>query len=384
MQALYYTIAILSTTALLAAYVLYPLAMALLAKYRNRPWRVDEETLPAVTMVVAVYNEEKVLEEKLRNFRELDYPKDKLFLLFGSDGSNDSSHEILAREEDERVSWHAFERGGKLRTINRLMQFVHTPIVVYSDANTMYRKDSIRKLVRHFVDEEVGAVCGNLHLQTPTESVGGKGERTYWTYENYIKHWEAQYQTALGATGGIYAIRSSLFHEQPEHAQVADDLLLPLRITADNRRVLYESEAVATEATSPTMHDEFRRKVRIARTSFNCLPPLMRVFNRYPARVKWMIVFHKFLRWMAPFFFLLLALSIVLLAGENWIRLTLFYPLLAFLALGILGWIVDLAGKRMGPLSLPFYFLAINAAFLVAWLTLPFHRGQATWEPTKR
>ncbi len=381
---IWYLTAALAALALLATYALYPLAMAWLARRKGRPWKTDEHALPAVTMVVAVYNEEGVMAEKIANFRALDYPEDRLSLLVGSDGSSDGTHAVLERESDARVSWHGFDRGGKLRTINRLMQHVQTPIVVFCDANSMYAPDAIRKLVRHFADDAVGAVCGNLQLLSSNESVGGEGERTYWTYENYIKHWEAQYQTALGATGGIYAIRSALFQPQPEHTQVADDLLLPLRITAEGHRVVYESEAVATESTSPSMRAEFRRKVRVARTSFNCLPQLLPIFGRYPLRVRVMIFFHKFLRWLAPFFFLLVALSVIMLSGVDWVRWVLFWPMMAFFALGALGWLVEMTGRRMGVLSLPFYFLAINAAFLLAWITLPFHRAAPTWEPSER
>lgn len=377
---------IISLTALLATYAGYPLVMEWLGKHRMRPWRRDESLRPPVTMVVAVYNEERVLAGKIENFRQIEYPGGELTLLVGSDGSSDGTHAILAQaaESDQRIRWNEFPRGGKLRTINRLMEEVDTPYVVFCDANTMYQPDAVQKLMQHFADESVGAVCGNLVLRSSGDSVGGAGERTYWTYENVIKSAEGRYWTTLGATGGIYAIRRSAFERQPEDTQVADDLLLPLRITATGMRVVYESEAIAVESTSPSMREEFRRKVRVALTSFNCIPHLIRLWPRYPLRVQCMLFFHKFLRWLGPFFLLTAAVSIILLSDQSWSLYALLYPMLAFIALTLLGWLAESAGRRLGVFSLPYYFIAINAALLLAWITLPFRRPPPTWEPSVR
>ncbi len=379
-------ILIISLAALVATYALYPLVMEWLARHRGRPWRTDDALRPDVTMVVAVYNEEQVLPAKLANFRAMEYPGGRLRLLVGSDGSSDGTNVLLrdAADADERIDWRDFPRGGKLRTINRLLAEVETPFVVFSDANTMYAPDAVQRLMRHFADERVGAVCGNLLLRGGDASVGGAGERTYWSYENVIKKAEARYATALGATGGIYAIRRAAFEPQPEDTQVADDLLLPLRITAAGMRVVYESDAVAEESTSPSMREEFRRKVRVARTSFNSIPHIMRVWRRYPLRVQMMLLFHKFLRWIVPFMLLIAAGAIIALPADGALREPLLWAMAAFGALTILGWLAELAGRRLGVFSLPFYFTAINAALLVAWITLPFKRPPPTWEPSVR
>lgn len=375
---------IISLTALLATYAAYPAVMAWLAAVRGRPWRRNDETLPPVTMVVAAYNEAGVLEEKIANFLAIDYPPDRLFLAVGSDGSTDGTRELLARLADgRRIRAFDFDRGGKMKTVNRLVEMTDTPFLVFSDANTMYEPPAVRRLMQHFADETIGGVCGNLRLRAVNESVGGAGETTYWSFENQIKRWEGSVATTLGATGGIYAIRRENFHPQPEDTQVADDLLLPLRITADGRRVVYERDAVAYEESSSSMQEEFRRKVRVALTSFNCIPHIARVWPKYTAGVKLMLFFHKFLRWTGPFFLLAAAISIPLLEASP-AKDVLLVGLLVFIALTWAGWIAESVGKRLGVLSLPFYFTAINLALLIAWLQLPFKRPPPMWETTAR
>ena len=378
-------LALLSAALLAIAYVLYPLLIRLLARFQRKEWHIDNEAFPHVTMLVSMYNEEKVLPEKLENFFALDYPADRLHLLVASDGSTDATNSLLENAAgNARIAWRSLPRGGKMRAINTVMHDVKTPIVLFSDANTMYNPDAVKCIVRHFADRCIGGVCGNLQLVITKQSVGAEGERTYWAFENRLKAWEGAYSTTLGATGGIYAIRAELFEAHPEVAMVADDFLLPMRIAAKGYRIVYDSDAIAREQSSPNMRDEFRRKVRIARTSFNCLPMLRKLFTRLPFRVQFMFISHKLLRWLGPILLLILAIAALLLSPFALARLLLLYPMLLILFLAFVGWIAELLGKHLGMLSYPFYFLAINAALLVAWVTLPFIKQQAVWEPSKR
>lgn len=375
-----------SLLALAASYVFYPLVLRWAAKRYHRPWRIDETQLPSVTMVVAMYNEEEIIAEKVANFLAIDYPPEKLTLLIGSDGSRDRSEELLAAAHaaNARVQWRGYDRGGKMRTVNRLLSDVRSDVVVFSDANTMYRPDSIRAMVRHFADERVGGVSGNLQLIATRSNVGSEGESTYWSFENRMKEWEGGIRTTLGAPGGMYAIRAELFEAQPEHTTVADDFLLPMRIVARGHRVVFEKASIASETTSPGMKDEFLRKIRVARTSFACIPYILRLWRQYPASVRWMLVMHKFLRWIGPFLLLLLASSITVLSGHALVAMLLFYPMLVVVGLSALGWLLEALDSRAGVLGMPYYFLAVNAALLLGWVTLPLHRSRTTWEPSKR
>lgn len=371
----------LSLLALLTTYLLYPAAMGLLATVRTRPWRRDETLLPSVTMIVAAYNEEGVIEEKVRNFLAIDYPADRLFLAVGSDGSSDRTDEILRRLADgRRIRGFAFERGGKSKTINHTVAEADTPYLVFSDANTMYEPRAIRRLMRHFADPAIGGVCGNLRLHPVNESVGGAGESTYWSFENLIKRWEGAVVSTLGATGGIYAIRHELFEPQPESALIADDLLLPLRIVRRGYRFVYDAEALAFESTEVSMRREFRRKIRVGIGTLNSKQVLAPVLRGLPWSVRVMYFAHKRLRWGAPFFILSLLILVPLLSGIPWVYDFFLLPMLGILLLAAAGLIAEFFDRRLGLLSLPFYFLAINTALGISWFKLAQARRSATWE----
>jgi poly-beta-1,6-N-acetyl-D-glucosamine synthase len=371
--------------AILATYVLYPLLLALWARVFPRRWIRDEQALPPVTMVVAAYNEADVLEEKIRNFREMDYPPDRLTLLIGSDGSTDGTQELLDRLCDgERVRCFTFGRGGKMKTVNQLAVQVATPYIIFSDANTMYHPLAARKLLRHFADDSIGGVCGKLMLRPVNESSGGRGEYTYWSFENLIKQWEGDAATTLGATGGIYAIRTEHFEPQPEEGYVADDFLLPMRVLLRGKRFVFDGEAIATEDTMPNMRMEYRRKIRIAISTFNAMRALWPRLREFPISVRLMLLGHKVLRWLVPFFLAGIVLSALLLASEPWVWYGVLIPLLVFSALALLASVAESFGKRLGVLSLPLYFISINLALLVGWWKFLSGTKASTWERSPR
>ncbi len=371
----------LSLLALLTTYLLYPATMGLLAAVRARPWRRDETLLPSVTMIVAAYNEEGIIEEKVRNFLAIDYPADRLFLAVGSDGSSDRTDEILRGLADGgRIRAFAFGRGGKAKTINRTVAEVDTPYLVFSDANTMYEPGAIRRLMRHFADPAIGGVCGNLRLHPVNESVGGAGESTYWSFENLLKRWEAAVVTTLGAAGGIYAIRRELFEAQPESILIADDYLLPLRILRRGYRFVYDADALAFESTEVSMRREFRRKIRVGIGTLNTRDTLAPLLRDLPWSARVMHYAHKSLRWVAPFLILALLILVPLLSGIPWVRDFFLLPMLGFLLLAAAGLVAEFFDRRLGPLSLPFYFLAVNTALFISWFKLAQARRSTTWE----
>ena len=373
----------LAALSLLATYGLYPALMAVLSKLRSSPWKLDDAHYPEVTMVVAAYNEAAVIRQKVENFLAIDYPADKLSLIVGSDGSSDDTDSILAGYADgRRINAVALPRGGKPKAINRLMGMVRSPIVVFSDANTLFQRDSIRLLTRHFADAHVGGVCGNSILLPVGGSIAGESEHRYWVLENLLKQWEGSVATTLGATGGMYAIRRELYEAQPEEGQLAEDLLLPLRIVSKGYRFVYESAAMSTEETSPSLGDEFRRKVRVGLCSYMTFPHILRL--HLPARIQCMLFFHKYLRWLSPLLLLLLAIAGFGLRQVPLVRLFLLYPIIAFVLLAIPGFIADMAGRKLGVLSMPYYFIATNAALLYAWVKLPFYSGVSVWDHGRR
>jgi cellulose synthase/poly-beta-1,6-N-acetylglucosamine synthase-like glycosyltransferase len=369
---------------LLVEFVIYPPVMRFLARTRMIPWRFDDAYLPSVTMVVAAHNEEEVIEAKIRNFLAIDYPPDRLFLWIGSDGSTDGTNEILSRLADgTRIRYITTERLGKPQVINEVMRRVNSEATVYSDANTMYHPYSIRKMVRHFADASIGGVCGHLMMIPVEGSIAGESEIRYWSMENKLKNWEGRFQSTLGATGGIYAIRTRLFVDHPD-TLAADDLLLPMRIVAQGYRCVFEPEALAEEGSALDVRTEFQRKIRVANTSMRVVPFLRPVFHRFPPRVRWMFRFHKYLRWVSPVFLALLFLS----AAALWAIPLVFYgvilPLACLLVFVALGWVAERQSKGIGALAMPYYFFATNAAIFLAYFKVFSSNSRGTWDRLPR
>jgi biofilm PGA synthesis N-glycosyltransferase PgaC len=366
---------------ILYTYVLYPLLVVLWARLFPRRARRDETNLPAVSMVIAAYNEEDVIERKLANCLALDYPADRIEFLFGSDGSSDRTDEILGTCGDVRVRPFLYrEREGKLNVLNKTVPEAGGDVLVFSDANTMYQPDAVRKLVRHFADPTVGGVCGQLRLANPNDSIAGKGEGLYWRYENALKMAEGTIHTVIGANGAIYAIRRELFCPLPTRAVIMDDFLIPLRVVEQGQRVIYDPEAVATENTAPDMEGEFARKVRIAAANFNAIPHILGLLNPLKGFGALALWSHKVLRWLVPFLALGALVANLFILKSGWIfMVTLALQLLVY-AGAALGYVADRLFGRAG-IFMPFYYLVTMnlAMFLGFWRSIT-HTQKVAWE----
>lgn len=380
---------VISLAALVHTYLLYPLSLIIISTFKKKahPSTInDQETYePTITMVCAVYNEEKVIQKKVENFFSLDYPPEKAFLLIGSDGSTDRTHEILQQYVDEKkIILRVFERGGKSNAINRLYDEVHTDLIFFTDANTFYSPETIRKMVRHFSDPGVGGVCGNLRLIPTNKSIGAIGEERYWAFESWLKKMEGSIETTLGATGAVYAIRRELFQPQPVDVKIADDLLLPLRIAAGGCRIAFEEEALVFEETTTSIREEFVRKIRVAIGTFSTVPKIRLFSSRLSGFVRYALFSHKYLRWLVPFFLIGLLISniglVLLEHGIMWMM----YAQIVFYFIALIGLIAETMKIPLGIFSMPFYFVAINISLLIGWMKLPMKKSEVIWAPTKR
>ena len=366
---------------ILYTYLLYPFLVLVWARLFPRRTRSDETYLPFVSMVVAAYNEERVIEQKIENCLAIEYPADRIEFLFGSDGSSDRTNEILSACGDTRVRPFLYQgREGKPGVLNKTVPQARGDILVFSDANTMYQPDAVRKLMRHFVDPTAGGVCGQLRLVNPNDSVGGRGEGLYWRYENVLKMAEGTIYTVIGANGAIYAIRRSLFRPLPTRAVVVDDFLIPLRVLEQGQRVLYDPQAIATENTAPDMRGEFTRKVRIAAANFNAIPHILGLLNPVRGFVALALWSHKIVRWSVPFLAIGALATNLLVLKSGWTYVvTLGLQLLVYVA-AILGYLGDRLFGHPG-LFMPFYYLVTMnlAMFLGFWRCLA-RTQEIAWE----
>ena len=362
-------------------YVLYPLLILIWARFSPQRTRVDESCFPFVSMVVAAYNEEDVIGKKIENCPAIDYPAERIEFLFGSDGSSDRTNEILSACGDGRVRPFLYqERAGKLNVLNKTVPKTSGDVLVFSDANTMYRPDAINKLVRHFADATVGGVCGQLRLVNPNDSAGGAGEGLYWRYENVLKMAEGAIHTVIGANGAIYAIRRELFCPLPTESVIMDDFLIPLRVLEQGRRVIYDPEAVATENTSPDMQGEFTRKVRIAAANFNAIPHILGLLNPLRGFVALALWSHKIVRWFVPFLAIGALVTNFFILKSGWLYIvTLGLQLLIYVG-ALLGYLGDCLLCRPGLFMPIYYLVTMNLALLFGFWRSLTRTQRITWE----
>jgi cellulose synthase/poly-beta-1,6-N-acetylglucosamine synthase-like glycosyltransferase len=376
----------LSCFAVLYTYILYPVFLGLCHWVRGR--RVApgvgqdraDRTLPLVSVAIAAYNEEAVLGAKLENLRATRYPADRIEFLVGSDGSTDTTNDILRAAEGGGLRAEYFERNrGKAAVLNDLVARARGEIVVFSDANTVYTPTTIGALVDGFEDPEVGGVCGELVLEVDARGMSGQGESWYWKYETAIKRWESNCGTLIGATGGVYAIRRSLYEPLDTSVPLTDDLLIALQIVRQGYRVIYSPDALAMEGTPDSVAQEFRRKSRIGAQNFNTLRFIGGLLHPRYGFAAFAFWSHKIVRWAVPVLLLTLLLSSALLARGSAVHLVV---LLGGGVLGVLaagGWLLDRLGLRLGVFGLPLYFVAVNAALFVGFIRFVMGTQPTTW-----
>ncbi|MFL5350218.1 MAG: glycosyltransferase family 2 protein [Hyalangium sp.] len=335
---------------------------------------------PSVSLVVAAYNEASCIRQKLENSLALEYPVDRFEVLIGSDGSTDGTNEIVQACTDSRVRLSPAPRAGKTTVLNRCIPSAKGDIIVLSDANTMIEPDAIEALVRHFEDPEVGAVCGKLRLYNPTKQ--DYEESAYWSYESLIKFYEGKRGAVVGANGGLYAIRRTLFTQLPP-STIVDDFVIPLRILEQGYKVVYEAAAVAHEETTEDYGKEFGRRARIAAGNFQSLkmvPGLLLPTAGFASFAFWS---HKMLRWCAPALMALALLVNLFLLDSVFYRLTLFTQAM-FYALAYLGKAGVLKGTGRRIASMAYYFVTMNLAIVVGFWRFLRNAQKAAWDRTAR
>ncbi|HLK60186.1 MAG TPA: glycosyltransferase family 2 protein [Chthonomonadaceae bacterium] len=364
-------------------YVLFPILLAGIVSQLGRRSGAQEpeaETtapeLPRVAMVVAAYNEAKVIAAKLSNTWSIDYPAERFQIYIGSDGSSDGTNEILSQCDDKRLHASLFtERRGKISVLNDLMRKVDADIVVMSDANTMFAPDAVRKLVAHFRDPKIGCVSGELSLE---QEGGVSGEGLYWKYENWIKRNESRLGFLIGCNGGIFALRPKLYEPLPA-STIVEDFVLSMRILERGYKVIIEPAAHATEPACATAKAEMVRKIRIGAGNWQALGLNRAVLHPRFGLRSFAFWGHKVLRWMVPLFFLISLGACIALLGQTFYRVA--------LALMVAGALLAVCasypaiGSRLPRITRPIsYFYLMNYALLRGFFRFLFGTQRVTWD----
>lgn len=352
---------------------------------------LNPEHYPEVCLFVTAYNEMDYIEQKVENSFALNYPKEKIQYLWITDGSNDGSPEELKKYPELEVH-HLDERQGKMHAMNRGMQFVRTPIVIFSDSNTLLGENSVLAIVSEFANPNVGCIAGEKRIrENSKEEAAGAGESTYWKFESWIKKMDSELNSAVGAVGELFAIRRELF-EEVEEDTLLDDFIISLRIAMKGYKISYVPEAWAMETASANVAEEMKRKKRIAAGGIQTLLRLKSLLNPFRfGLLSFQYISHKVLRWsIAPLaLFLILPLNFALLLRNNISSEINFFSIFFFLQilmylLALLGRISEHQKTKLKIWFIPYYFASMNYASLAGWLRFLQGKQSVKWEKAKR
>lgn len=376
-------------------YVGYGILLFAIIKFRRffkigKKTEIDASYEPEVTLFIAAYNEKDYVEAKMKNTLSLDYPKDKLNVIWVTDGSDDGTPDLLQGYPNTTVH-HLDARNGKIGAMNRGMEFVKTPIVIFSDANTDLGKESIRRIVNLFSNPKVGCVSGEKRIISKESDVAsGAGEGLYWKYESTLKKWDAELYSVVGAAGELFAIRTPLYRHV-EKDTLLDDFIISLRVAQDGYTIQYDPEAYAIETASANVKEELKRKVRISAGGIQSIVRLSSLLNIFKyGTLSFQYISHRVLRWsLTPLCLVLLIPTLTILAINEGLfsfqlYSILFWLQLLFYAAALLGWFLENRETRVKILFIPYYFFIMNLSVILGFFRYMKKSQSVNWERAKR
>ena len=370
--------------ALAHTYLFYPLLLKLLAYFKKDVDTNNNPSLPSLSILIAAYNEEKVIEQKLKSILNSNYPKDKIEILVGSDSSTDKTNEIV--RSFSNVKLIEFEtRSGKIKIINQLKKLAAHDLLILTDANVLFDKDTLQQLCKYFNDPEIALVDSNIintHLQKGNVS---KAESTYIRGEAAVKYHEGKlFGLMMGPFGGCFAVRKEHFEPVPENFLV-DDFYINMKILQKGKKAISEPHALVYEDVPNDWKIEFKRKIRIAAGSYQNLKeffPLLFKFNL----LAFCFFSHKVLRWLGPFLMIGLYVSNIALLPQELNTYSTYIYLLAFIMQNslLLLFIISLIGVKNLITQIAFHFITTNVALLAGFIKFITGIKSSIWKPTER
>jgi cellulose synthase/poly-beta-1,6-N-acetylglucosamine synthase-like glycosyltransferase len=376
-------------------YIGYGILLFLIIKIRRlfnigKKQEIDQSYEPEVTLFIAAYNEKDYVEAKMKNTLELEYPKEKLNIIWVTDGSDDGTPDLL-RDYPNTTVHHLDERNGKIGAMNRGMNFVKTPIVIFSDANTNLGKESIRRIANLFGNPKVGCVSGEKRIvNNESDIASGAGEGLYWKYESALKRWDAELYSVVGAAGELFAIRTALYRHV-EKDTLLDDFIISLRVAQDGYTIQYDPEAYAIETASANVKEELKRKIRISAGGVQSILRLSSLLNVFKyGTLSFQYISHRVLRWSLTPLCLILLIPVLSILAANEVLMsfkfysTMFWLQFLFYALALLGWFLENRETRVKILFVPYYFFIMNLSVVLGFFRYMKKSQSVNWERAKR
>jgi cellulose synthase/poly-beta-1,6-N-acetylglucosamine synthase-like glycosyltransferase len=372
----------ISAGALAYTYVGYPLLLSIMSCFRPREV-LSASFEPFVSIIITAYNEERDLRSKLENTLALDYRHELLEIIVASDCSTDATDDIAREFADRGVRLvRQSQRLGKTAAQNMAIEHARGEIIVFSDATSLYQTDVLSVMMPNFSDSTVGCVAGRLIYVDPTDSRVGRGARSYWSYETFLKRHESRVCSLIGASGCLYAVRKSAY--VPLYHEACSDFIIATKMVEQGLRAVHEPAAVCTEETNRHTDKELKMRVRVIAQTLTDLWRHRAMMN--PLRSGFyavQLLSHKVMRYAVPIF-----LIAIIVASGALARHSLFYwvvfgaQLICYLG-ALAAWTLERAGVRNRILAMPQYFVLSNLASMIA--CYQFLRGERYehWEPIR-
>ena len=363
-------------------YVGYPLLVFAVSRLFPKP-TVRAAFEPPVSIIITAYNEERDIRAKLENTLSIDYPPEKLEIIVASDCSSDKTDEIVGEFKSRGIKlYRQAERKGKTSAQNMAVERAAGEIILFSDATTLYETDVLRAMLPNFADKTVGCVAGKLVYVDASDSSVGKGARSYWNYETFLKESESRACSLIGTSGCLYSVRKSAY--QPMYPEACSDFFIATLVYKQGLRTVYEPAAVCTEETNRHSGKEMQMRVRVISQTFNDLWRNREMLN--PLRSGFFaveLVSHKILRYGVPFFMILMLLAAGLAAFHSTFFLFVFALQIVFYLTALIGWFLEKNENKAGILAIPLYFVLANSAALLGFYKFLSGERYVRWEPIR-
>lgn len=364
----------LSILIIIYVYIIYPASVYLLSLFYKKPWE-GKYFYPNLSILISAYNEEKNIERKILSLLFLDYPKEKLEILIGSDGSTDKTDEIVSKYVDTRVKlYRQPTRQGKPNMLNMLASKASGESLIFTDARQRLDRNALKELVKNFAEEKVGSVSAELLFENENNKPGN-GIGLYWRYEKFIRKCESRIGSMLGATGALYAIRKELFSELPSDL-ILDDVYIPLNIVRKGYRAIFDSKAKVYDKVVNNPKEEFLRKTRTLAGNFQLFVYLKELLNPLKGRISWQFFSHKFLRLLVPFLLVAVFISNLFIL-KSYFYITILIMQIIFYSLALFGTILK---EKNHLIDIPYMFCVMNSAAVMGLYRFISKKQSVMWE----
>jgi biofilm PGA synthesis N-glycosyltransferase PgaC len=368
-------------------FVLYFLVRLKRMFSRSQPILYMESELPTCALIIAAYNEEGYMIDKIQNTLDLHYPKDKLMIYFVTDGSTDQTPAIVSQYAGQIELRHRDARLGKIAAVHRVVEEVKADLIIFTDANTFLNKEALIRMAQHFADPKVGAVSGEKRIQMEDQAdASSAGEGFYWKYESSLKKWDSELYSVVGTAGELFGIRRSLYVPVPSDT-LLDDFMISMRIAEQGYKVVYEPNAYAVELASENVQEELKRKIRIAAGGIQSIVRLPRLIHPFGQPIlSFQYISHRVLRWtITPW------LMIMMFLINGWLAYSvgnlyawLFVGQIGFYGLAIIGWLLSKKSIKMKITFIPYYFCVMNYAVIAGLFRYIRGKQSVVWEKASR